>query len=372
MLHLDSLYIKNFRIFKELKIKTLGRVNLFTGKNNSGKSCLLEAIECYATKFENIHELILNRDEHWEIEKNSDKFFKSPFKYLFNNNNFLTVDISYLDTLFVEQAVPFETINDKNRLDKIIEISTNEENKLELSIHIHKDKINEFRNFEYGSVALIIKFNNIEIGLIPINFDLKGMDIEHRNIESVISSFKNKINIQKISALNATTNIPKLWDNISLTDNEKEVITGLKILENKISTVTIKGKGMPVVRCEEEILPLKHFGDGMIRIFNIILALVNAQNGILLIDEVENGLHWSAHSKLWQVIFELSEKLNVQVFATTHSLDSVRGFSQIWKEKQDKGTFYRLEKDIKTDDIKAVYYDCEDLSDTLEVNVEFR
>lgn len=72
----------------------------------------------------------------------------------------------------------------------------------------------------------------------------------------------------------------------------------------------------------DEPLPLKSMGDGITRLFHIIVALVNARNGILLIDEFENGLHWSVQPKVWDIVFQLSEKLNVQVFATTHSHES--------------------------------------------------
>ncbi|MEA1960187.1 MAG: AAA family ATPase [Bacillota bacterium] len=47
---IKSLLIRNFRIFKEREIKKLSQVNLFVGKNNSGKSCLIEALQIYATK----------------------------------------------------------------------------------------------------------------------------------------------------------------------------------------------------------------------------------------------------------------------------------------------------------------------------------
>jgi hypothetical protein len=67
----------------------------------------------------------------------------------------------------------------------------------------------------------------------------------------------------------------------------------------------------------------------------------------------------------------LSEKLNVQVFATTHSKDCVRGFHEAWSCREDLGTFYRLDADPETGAL-AVIYSCETLSDALETDVEFR
>lgn len=41
---ITSLHIKNFRGFEDLEVKGLKRVNLFAGRNNSGKTSLLEAV----------------------------------------------------------------------------------------------------------------------------------------------------------------------------------------------------------------------------------------------------------------------------------------------------------------------------------------
>jgi hypothetical protein len=45
---LNSLIIRNFRALAELEVSKLGRVNLIVGKNNAGKSSVLEALRIYA------------------------------------------------------------------------------------------------------------------------------------------------------------------------------------------------------------------------------------------------------------------------------------------------------------------------------------
>ena len=44
---LERLHIRNYRVFKDLKIDNLSRINLIAGKNNSGKTSLLETIFCW-------------------------------------------------------------------------------------------------------------------------------------------------------------------------------------------------------------------------------------------------------------------------------------------------------------------------------------
>ncbi|MBW1649547.1 MAG: AAA family ATPase [Deltaproteobacteria bacterium] len=88
---LNSLIIRNFRIFKELKINRVNRVNLFVGKNNSGKSCLLEALQIYASKGNraDLYKIVLSRDENWESllarkRKDSIRKISALLGYLFN------------------------------------------------------------------------------------------------------------------------------------------------------------------------------------------------------------------------------------------------------------------------------------------------
>ena len=120
-----------------------------------------------------------------------------------------------------------------------------------------------------------------------------------------------------------------------------------------------------------ERIPLKKMGDGLTRLFHIILALVNSKNGFLLIDEFENGLHWSTHPKIWDSIIRLSEKLNVQVIATTHSRDCIKGFFDVWISNEDAASFYRIEVD-PVNGSKVINYICEMLSDAIDSDVEVR
>jgi predicted ATP-dependent endonuclease of OLD family len=89
---------------------------------------------------------------------------------------------------------------------------------------------------------------------------------------------------------------------------------------------------------------LRTFGDGVNRLFGVILSLCNARNGVLLVDEIENGLHYSVQTEIWRTIFRLANTLNVQVFATSHSWDCVRAFQEAASESPQDGVLVRLSK----------------------------
>ena len=93
-------------------------------------------------------------------------------------------------------------------------------------------------------------------------------------------------------------------------------------------------------------------GDGLTKLFHIALAVASASKGVLLIDEFENGLHWTVQERLWNTLAEAARNFNVQIFCTTHSRDCVEGFTAAVKEAGPGGaSIYRLER--KGDDVFA-------------------
>ena len=93
-------------------------------------------------------------------------------------------------------------------------------------------------------------------------------------------------------------------------------------------------------------VPLQSFGDGAVRLFGLALVLVNSRDGFLLIDEAENGIHHSVQPDLWRMVLKTAEENNVQVLATTHSYDCVRGFAEAMTECDGiGGALVRLERE---------------------------
>ena len=109
----------------------------------------------------------------------------------------------------------------------------------------------------------------------------------------------------------------------------------------------------------------------MLRALGISLALVNVKDGILLIDEFENGLYYSVQPDLWQFIFRVARRLNVQVFATTHSWDCIEGFQKAAQEdNQEEGLLIRLES--KKGEIAATLFDERQLGIVTREQIEVR
>lgn len=345
MSDIKRLNIKNFRIFKELNIKKIKKINLIAGKNNSGKSSLLEAILLHTQDLDMsiIYQILSSRDE-LKIIGNANI---SPLKYFFND--------------FIIEKDTSISIESNGRKSEITFCENSENVFFLITQHnngknILQNKVNYYSHdvFEY----------------------MRPLSNLRRNIRSRF----NNIQTINVSTSTEVDHMLLLWDRICLTDKEKHIVDALKIIDDRISAIGMiqsedqRTGRFPIVKLNhiETPVPLKSLGDGMKRIFQIILALVNCENGFLLIDEFENGLHWSVLTKLWNIIFTLSNAMNIQVFCTTHSHDCIKSFAEIWNNQKQTGNFFRVDNNYQQGTIKIVNYDHKTLITSLDFDVEMR
>lgn len=97
----------------------------------------------------------------------------------------------------------------------------------------------------------------------------------------------------------------------------------------------------------ESRVPIGSLGDGIWRMLGLALSLVSAKGGVLVVDEIDTGLHFSVMSHMWKLIWETAKRLNVQVFATTHNSDcwtSLAAIASIESPSQEGITIQRIEK----------------------------
>ena len=375
---LNSLYIKNYRNLKELKINSLGRVNLITGRNNTGKSTLLEAIAMYASKgdLNVIYQLLEDRGETLS-QGNA-------------NTNLTETNIKIFSSLFNDRIVAFDmahVIFIGNLENSLFGEKLSSENYISFRFVKY---IDEIYTDEQGNRSRKRRFFHNESDLLmddyKIGFEINAGDSsyilpldEERPYRFGAYKHKNDDNIQFVRTRNIIRGANgSLFDNIALTDKEKYVIEALKMIEpltERIAFVEDKPRERSAViklANSAQVLPLQSMGDGINKIFTVILALVNANNGFLLIDEFENGLHYSVQEKLWTILFELSKKLNIQLFVTTHSEDCIKGFEFVLNNSSGlfDGKLIRL--DNENGIIKQVEFNAKELKIAAEQDIEIR
>lgn len=92
--------------------------------------------------------------------------------------------------------------------------------------------------------------------------------------------------------------------------------------------------------------PLSAFGDGLRRVFTLASAIPGVKDGLLLIDELEIAVHTRMLEETFSWLVEFCHQYNVQLFATTHSLEAVDAMIGACKDKEIDLVGYRLQRDI--------------------------
>ncbi len=359
---INDFKISGFRHFNDVRLTQLKRVNLFVGKNSAGKSALLEALILFFSQMslKYLPEIHHSRQENWDTDEEHPE--ATPLRHLFSDHKLPEVghfgfelSSSNDDRSFVIQIQNYQI--DTDGPIRTFRLFTDDEKENSVDP--------EFLNpclvmVKSGQVKRVVRLDRYQQRRIanhslgrqnPTIFFVPTSGIDNRDLAA-------------------------LWDSVSLTDAEVDVIAGLKFIEPTVEGLAFVGSGVrqriPLVRLKNHSEPvaLRSLGDGMSRILQIILSLVNAKNNVLIIDEFENGLHWSVQAAVWNLVFRLSKHLNVQVFASTHSRDCIEGFEKAWAKDESEASFTRLQKINGEAVVREYTFDL--LKDSIETDVEVR
>ncbi|MBI3650790.1 MAG: ATP-binding protein [Acidobacteria bacterium] len=166
-----------------------------------------------------------------------------------------------------------------------------------------------------------------------------------------------------------------LFSKIDDASRKDELIKPLKFLDNRLRDLAVSvASGTPMINCDIGLgqrIPLSQMGEGMAHFFSVISEIVHTANGVVLIDEIDNGLHYSVMVDVWKAIAQAAEKSDTQIFATTHSFECIRAAHQAFSERYVYDLrLHRLER-VK-DEIRAITYDQEMLEAALMTDLEVR
>jgi AAA15 family ATPase/GTPase len=393
---LKSLHIQNFRSLEDFKVQKLGRVNLIVGKNNSGKSSVLEALRIYAG---NANRALLD-----EIAKSHDEKYRMTDKDHFDEDKEFPYESFFTGRCFPKEYKKSISIGEYGEILKSLQLNHT------LLIETEETITNE--NGETNTRIRRLPIENTHAG------ELEGISINEGNIIRALSVLKNgerlflmSLDISSRRSLGSLfetqgtipcSHIPTQfvsldeladeWDKIIFTEYEDKVKQALKLIEEKFENIAfVKDDSFNSVgRQDRELkrlakikmanikrpVPLNSMGDGMLRVLQLVLKVFPAKGGFLLIDEFENGLHFSVQEKVWHLLFELAEQLDIQIFATTHSWDCIESFARVAVEKkQGDGVLFRVGRSVRTSDhgkIIATEFNEEQLVHLTQADVEVR
>ena len=332
---LSLLTIENYRGFEDLKIEPLKRINLIAGKNNVGKTALLQAI------------LLMQRPN----EPTHNEFYLLPdlpapgpdvrtrWGWLFyGKRQDLSVLISGIDNSQGTRTLVLDWRSANSAV-------TNELNSIAITC---EDSTGIFKGHMTNNQAIVIDENRLT--LYPLAVLRSGW---------VRSPKQNATDYSELVAVG----------------RQEELMYALRPLEPRLTQLTLLIVGGETTICGDigigHLIPLQLMGEGIQRILSIVLEIAKARNGIVLIDEIENGLHHSVLVDVWRVVVKAARQANVQVFATTHSWECIQSAYQAFEENDPEDfRLHRLER--INGKIEGVTYDHESLSGSMQFNLEVR
>lgn len=377
-LHLPDLSISGFRGIAGLRISRLGRVTLLTGRNSVGKTTVLEAVRVFASRGSHaeLSGVLMSRGEHSLVTDDDGRQHAVPnVLALFFGRRIAGDGISIgspirSDIVNIREIAPtdeqmslfarFMPESDGNGPDLVL-----------ASIHGESRQILPFFFSHQGSTSR----TRYPGGL----FSARGIP------RAALGDIDPDSGIDCVSlgpGLLTSYEIARFWNTIALTDDENRAVEALRlVLGSNVERVAIVAEDdrfrrhgrSAIVRLQGEKHPvsLKSLGDGAVRLLSVALGLANSVGGFLVIDEAENGIHHSVQRRFWRMVLETAHQNDVQVLATTHSWDCVRGFAQAANDLDDiEGTLVRIEK--KGEEMWAVEYSEDDLRVVAEQGIEVR
>lgn len=353
--------IRNYRTHRQVELNELGRINLLLGKNNAGKTAALEAL-FFLSRPESPQDVLIGLNEVRGYGAGED---------------WSEVWASFFYNWDTSQEITIESSNDK----------------ITQSLHIHPLKgtgrepasgaIIDSADFMATTQALLFRFESSNGPTLERKVDRQGSYHALRVRTDVTSQPRqgSVIASPPVAFLPARS-IPKAnqdalrFSRLEITNRHHRVVEALRIIEPRLKRLTVvatpTGSMLYGDLGAARLIPVPLMGDGMWRTLSIVLAMVNNQGGLVLIDEVENGLHYSVLVELWRMIARTARQLDVQVFAATHSDESIRAIYDAMTtiDYLDDLKLYRF--DLLRDKTRVVNYSTDELSAALTSEQEVR
>ncbi|AYQ33989.1 ATP/GTP-binding protein [Runella sp. SP2] len=310
---LQSIEIENFRCFEKASISGFEQINLITGKNNSGKTALLEAIYLLLScDYKGLTST--TRQSEKDVEKEKNLFY----------NQLTHKPIQIISYVGTESGIHFQLSSTSPKQHFFNEIDTLKNGQ--------KQYINNSFHIGIAHTFVFDKYNQL-----PVSGSL--------------------------------TSLLDYWDK----KGEKfRVLEALKIIDSSLMDIRTFATFPDVLYLQKqgssEYQPIYYLGDAVQKIVRYVINILNNYPNkdvlnVLLLDEIENGIHYTAQAEVWRMLMKLCKHYNIQLFATTHSLEMIKAFQSVCAEKEfvGMGGYFELGRSPKNQQIIGVKHDLETL-----------
>ena len=360
----QSIEIERFKGIEHLKLDGLKPVNLITGVNNIGKTSVLNAIDCLSGSIDPDKVIlnIFNKElGEGEIQKNG-YFLKKIFYDLNTHMPAFVKAVTYDDKIY---ELKLKLFNSKTGF---ITSSVNFASDIFGGSHVlifnveQSDSTKSFNSFyliEDSYARHIEQLLNIEL------YEAPPLEL---GIANFISSSMENYRTQEIS---------KYIDEVQFNKMLPDLIAFMHLADKKITDIKIGRNNTILFDIGlTSLIDFYSMGEGVQRLLRIMSVLFVKKNieSIVIIDEIDTGLHWTSLKVLWKIVYHCAKRFNIQVFTTTHSQECIDAAIKVQKEIGDDDylSLYRLYRHKDTDELSVRHYDKNGLEAAYHLNRDLR
>jgi len=333
-----SIEIKRFRGIEHFRIEKFSRINILLGRNNVGKTSILEAIFLLTGMSNSTLPHLINTIREGRPTA------MERLNWLFYNGD-IHVPILISDAPYRSvQIDPVLGLEDGNGATPIYSVS---------GVKIKALKLRFSDNGTEGEVSFYEKEGEISLEKSSYKETIVADYLPSNRVKAnLFSNIKAVIQGGKKARL---VEIIKLFDsntlNFEMIDNELYI---------QLSNLT-------------QLVPVSFIGDGLQRFIGIFAAVLNPTNSVVLIDELDNGLHYTVLEQLWKNLIDLSIENDTQLFITTHNEESLSSLATVLEEEEEEPdlTVFSV-KMTKKAGLKAYLYPATAVQGAVEKEIEMR
>ena len=307
---ISKLSIKGFKGFEQLDIPRVSRITLLGGRNNVGKTSILEALFMFHDRlnpqmilrqfaWRGVGSITFEPDSMWApVFYNYDIDRKIEIIAVINGSE-EKMSLKF-NPHYIPATIPAKNVRPGFRL---TQISTDQKPEPSFSLDVVYDS-NKMKN---------------QTAHLLMGFDGFGIQLDNVNIERRLVAF-----LGARLPINPIEDAQK-FGQLDILGKQEKIVDFLKIIEPKLKSLSSVAMGdTSLIHGDIGLnrkIPIAYMGDGVSRLLSIILAIATTKNGIVLIDECENGIHHSVMSKIWEAIAKAAREYDCQVICTTHSYE---------------------------------------------------
>lgn len=362
--------IKNFRGLERLAIEDFGRINLITGKNNVGKTALLEALWMHHGAV--IPDLGLRLDAFRGLDAGGSEDFMENLFFRFDRSQ--VIELSAKGDWGKEPRRLTMYLRDRQTVE--IPVSGNIANQQESQATYSREELVLDYSYESKGEATSTgwlvqrQLNPGVLGVPGVAAVGRGMEAKqalrpHESLAVFLAAPRASLSEEDVTR----------YSRLEINSQQEGVLEILRGIDPRLTRLAVvSGRPNPAIYADiglGRLIPVQLMGDGMTRLLSLAVSIASVPNGMVLVDEIENGQHHSVMKNVWTAIARIARHYNVQVFATTHSHECFRaGRDALCSDREDDFRLYRIEQ--SKGKLRTIRYDREMMDSALEFDVEVR